>query len=820
MKAILLICISLILSINVLLSQETGKVGKDASIKPSAIATRISIPPRIDGVLNDQCWSQSTVTSNFKQFDPHYNGKARFKTDVRIVFDDEAIYVAGMMFDSHPDSVKRQLGARDDDDLNADYFAIGFDTYNNQQDAYYFGVSASGIQLDLREVDETFNAVWSSAVSLNDSGWVAEMRIPYSALRFPPLNVQTWGMQIMRKIRRNREEDHWALQEKGSQNKLNYWGTLQGLSNIDPPLRIAAIPYFSVGIQNNSKPDEGVKATNTNYNGGMDLKWGLNESFTLDMILMPDFSQVQSDKIEKNLSAFEQEYDEKRPFFNEGTDLFQKAGLFYSRRIGRTPLKYYSINDSLKEGEYVVSNPLNARLLNAIKLSGRTTKGTGLGFFNAITGNTWATIKNSIGNERKMVTDPVTNYNIMVIDQNLKNNSSIYLINTNVIRPEGWQQSNVTAAGIRLADKSSTYQVQVDLSVSSNTKPITNIRKENKKGIFYNVDFQKIKGNFRFVVFQNAMDKNYNQNDLGINRMNDWVERGTELSYNIYESKGIFKEVSHALFFFRQGSVSTKKNMITLIRYTGRTTFTNYLHVGYHLLVAPFERFDFYESRNSDAAFKLPGVNEYQFFFSSDYRKVLALDGTLNIAKDYKDGLWQYYNLMPIIRVSDRFKVTPQIEMHLAKNDKGWVSTNNNIIYFGNRDIQTITSSISAEYMFTNRMSLNLWLRQYRSKGDYNHFYTLLNDGSLEDNSEYQGDHNFNYNMFNIDLVYAWEFSPGSMLNIVWKNMIHKEDNLYQLDFFDNLNRLMKAPQINNLSLKVLYYLDYQMIKKKNMKSL
>jgi hypothetical protein len=368
---------------------------------------------------------------------------------------------------------------------------------------------------------------------------------------------------------------------------------------------------------------------------------------------------------------------------------------------------------------------------------------------------------------------------------------------------------------VRLAEKSSTYQIQVDLSVSSNTIPGNNSEKDNKKGIFYNVDIQKIKGNFRFVIFQNSMDKNYNQNDLGLNQMNNWVDRGAEFSYNIYETKGIFKEILQGLFFYRQGSLSTKQNMMSFVKYFGNTTFTNYLTVGYNVYVAPFKRYDFYEARNSDAVFQLPGFNEYQFFFSSDYRKVVALDGNLDIAKDYKDGLWEYYSLKPIIRFRDRFKVSPQVEFHLAHNDKGWVSSNNNVIYFGSRDRQTITNSISAEYMFTNRMSLNLWLRQYRSKGDYNKFFTLANDGSLVENNEYQGEHNFNYNMFNIDLVFAWEFSPGSMLNVVWKNAIHKEDDLYQLDYFDNLSRLMRSPQINNLSLKLLYYLDYQMITKK-----
>jgi len=305
---------------------------------PQAGIIRTDKPPRIDGILNDVSWEKATFLTEFVQFEPVLNAKPGLPTKVMLLYDDNALYIAAEMFDPNPDSIARQLGERDNEDLNADYFGVGFDTYNQQQDAYYYLVSASGIQVDGRIADETFDAVWESAVKINSNGWSVEMRIPYSALRFPAKDSQEWGFQVVRRIRRYREEIQWAPEEKGSGNRLVHWGKLTGFENIKPPLRLSFTPYVSANIQHNSDPALADDPWTSAFNGGMDIKLGINESFTMDMILLPDFSQVQSDKIQKNLTALELIYDENRTFFNEGTDLFQKGNLFYSRRIGRTPL--------------------------------------------------------------------------------------------------------------------------------------------------------------------------------------------------------------------------------------------------------------------------------------------------------------------------------------------------------------------------------------------------------------------------------------------------------------------------------------------------
>lgn len=783
-------------------------------------AVRVNESPSIDGILDEQVWSTSNVITEFRQRDPIFDVVPRFDTEVRIIYDNKAIYIGAIMYDPDPDSIKHELGVRDNDGLNADFFGIGFDTYNNKQDAYIFSVTASGVQTDSREADETYDAVWASAVKINGNGWNVELKIPYSALRFPSIETQEWGMQIVRSIRRNREEDFWSLEPKDADNNLNYWGTLKNLKGIDPPLRLSILPYLSAGVQHNSNKEVKNNGFSTSYNGGMDLKWGLNESFTLDMILLPDFSQVQSDEVEKNLSPFEIVYDENRPFFNEGTDLFQKGSLFYSRRIGHVPLRYYNAYDSLGEGDIMVKNPYTSNLLNAVKVSGRTSSGLGIGVFNAITGNTYAVISDSLENEREVLTDPLTNYNILVLDQNLPNNSSVYLINSNVSRPDGWQKSNVAGGGLKLGEKTNTYQLKFDISLSAIKHPLQNLEtdEQNKKpGVHYNLEFTKIKGNFRFNLYQLSMDKRYDRNDLGLNRTNDWLDRGLTLGYNIFKPFGKFRYLYQSINLFREEKISTDENINTVLTYRFNTTLINYLSLWGSAAYSPYDRYDYYEPRKAGRYWINTGYTQASFGFSSDYRKVLALDGNFDFSKDMDITKWSYFSLQPIIRFSDRFKLIPQCELQFGRDDKGFATIRNDSVYFGIRDIQTMINSISGEYKFTNKVSLSMWVRHYWQKAEYSDFLYLDANGQLNPtgyNDNFTYNYNYNYNSFNIDLVFGWEFSPGSMMNIVWKNAIQNEDQLHTLNYFRNFDRMVSSPQINNLSVKIIYYLDYQMLKK------
>ena len=789
-----------------------------------AFATKTSVAPKIDGILNDTVWNNAIIINDFVQSSPINNVAPSFKTEVKILYNNNAIYVGAFLYDPQPDSIYKELGNRDDD-LNADAFYIGFDTYNNQQDTYIFGVSASGVQSEIREMDNTYNAVWQSAVKITENGWCVEMKIPYSAIRFPQKEEQIWGLQLYRNLRRFREEDEWSLHKKGTSTELNYWGKLNGINHIEAPLRLSLTPYISVGLDHYPYNNEGESNYSSSFTGGMDLKYGLNESFTLDMSLLPDFSQVQSDNQVKNLSAFETVFSEQRPFFLEAVDLFSKGDLFYSRRIGRTPLLFYSVEDSLKDGEKIKSNPSQAKLLNATKLSGRNKNGLALGFFNAITGNTYATIEDSLKNRRKVLTDPLTNYNMVVFDQTLKNNSSFYLINTNVIRDNSnFRNSNVTASGFTLYEKTNTYLINGSAAISQLYYKNDTLQNQfiTTTGFKYNIATGKAAGNFKWRIFRNVMNNTYNANDLGITRLNNYVSNGAYINYNIYEPFGIFRNLYNNLYYERITNFKTGKLTDNYLNYNMNSTFKNYLSLWFSCYKSFNETYEYYEPARS-------GLTGRYFMYgknyglnggiSSDYRKKVSLDLNLSYSNILRDRSDHYYiGLTPIIRFNSKFTVNYTFAISKSYNNLGYVDYIDSIetIIYGNRDVQTIENTLYTKYMFKNDLFLSLRVRDYWSKGKYGKYYTLLENGYLDLNEAYTTTNDFNFNAFNIDLVFGWQFAPGSSLNIVWKNSVTEEKSIIINDFFDNLNNTVAAPQQNSVSIKLLYYLDYQTIKKKN----
>ncbi|MEL6652308.1 MAG: DUF5916 domain-containing protein, partial [Bacteroidota bacterium] len=429
-------------------------------------ANLIEGAPQIDGVLDEQLWENAISTKGaFIQSAPNNGQASEAISEVMVLYNDYSIYVGARLYDDQPDLIQKELGLRDNLDKNTDLFSIGFDPYLNRQNAFLFIVTAAGVQADAYAVpgDEDFNwnAVWNSAVKISDFGWSVEVEIPYSSLRFPKKEIQSWGVNFGRTIQRRNEETYWHPIDPNLNGFVNQFGTLNGLVGIKPPVRLQLTPYVTGYLQK----DPSFNTWRPSLNGGMDLKYGINESFTLDMSLIPDFGQVRSDNVVLNLGPFEVRFDETRPFFTEGTELFNAGdGLFYSRRVGEV----YGIDPILEENEVHVGGlPAIAPLVNATKLSGRTKGGLGLGFFNAVTNRSYSKAIDTLsGNERAVVVDPLTNFNVIVADQNLKNNSNISIINTNVTRSDGGRNANVTGSSFSFFDKSNTWNVSGSMGLS------------------------------------------------------------------------------------------------------------------------------------------------------------------------------------------------------------------------------------------------------------------------------------------------------------------------------------------------------------------
>ncbi|MBK7028600.1 MAG: carbohydrate binding family 9 domain-containing protein [Bacteroidales bacterium] len=782
-------------------------------------AARCVVPPRIDGVLNDASWANADPIMDFTQFLPLYGTKPSHPTEVRILYDDYAIYIGAKMKDLYPDSIPMQLGNRDDENMNADYFEIQFDTYDNQLDAYTFSLSVAGVQVDSRVTDDTYDGVWLSEVKVAEDGWIAEMKIPYSALRFPKTSLQNWGLQITRSFRRNREFDQWSLEKQGANNKLVHWGSLTNISDIEPPVRLSLTPYFAMAAEH--YPNDPGKDISTSFGGGMDLKFGLNESFTVDMTLLPDFSQVQSDNKIKNLTAFETIYDEQRPFFNEAVDLFEKGDIFYSRRIGKTPLNFLHDSSQLMDGERIIKNPVQQRLINATKLSGRTSSGLAIGLLNAVTANTYAIVEDTGEQQRKILTDPASNYNMIVLAQALKNNSEIFISNTNLVRAKNYRDANVTAAGIKLNDKSNTYSLNINGGVSQIFTPSETGENKNEVGYKFYTGLGKYNGNFLFTILKGMMNDTYNANDMGVNWYNNYHLNYASISYNIYQPWWRLRDIHNTLVLQNENNFTTSKVQKASLDLKSYGSTMKYLTIWVNASYEFLTTYDYYEPRVIGRYYRKPTSLTGNLGFSSDYRKPIALDVTLEVSNTASNHtLQRALSIHPIFRINNHFVFNYSFTSDYTGNQVGYAHHFSNqgvdSIIFGKRDITTIINALSGKYLFRNNLSINLNTRHYWSKGVYKSFYTLNTEGNTVEAPTYSGKHDFNFNVFTVDMVFSWVFAPGSSLNIVWKNAINPPDsNIPVPDFFTNIRNTFNSPQSNTVSFKILYYLDYQQLKRK-----
>jgi len=331
------------------------------SIQPFKIDEKVTI----DGVFDEEVWKHATVATDFIQTQPQPKEISTERTEVQIAYDDQAMYIAAKLFVKEGTPIYKELGQIDDLSVNAESFFVFFDTFNDDQNGFGFGLTAAGVQQDAKyspdSEDFQWNGVWESDVRVDENGWYAEMRIPFFNLRFSKQDSQDWGINFLRNIRHNREQAFWNHVDQNVNGFVNQWGELQNIESIDTPLRLFFTPFLSTNFSKVSN-----SPTQSDFNAGLDVKYGINESFTLDMTLIPDFGGVQSDEQILNLSPFEQAFEENRAFFTEGTELFGKNNLFQSRRIGQSPSGSGEVEGDLNQNEIIEFNQVELKVISAL----------------------------------------------------------------------------------------------------------------------------------------------------------------------------------------------------------------------------------------------------------------------------------------------------------------------------------------------------------------------------------------------------------------------------------------------------------------------
>ncbi|OQX97945.1 MAG: hypothetical protein B6I20_11720 [Bacteroidetes bacterium 4572_117] len=379
--------------------------------------------PEIDGLMDDDCWDLVEWTEDFTQTTPYENQDPSQETSFKILYDDNNLYVFVRAHDTEADKISRIMSRRDD--FTGDMIEINIDSDYDKQTAFSFTAMASGVKGDEaitqngNNWDGSWNPIWYLKTSIDDKGWNAEFKIPFSQLRFGKKEVHVWGIEMMRSIFRSEERSHWQFIPKGSPGFVHLFGELHGIKNIKPKRQVEILPYAVAKMERFEKEDENPFADgkSSNISAGIDGKIGITNDFILDFTVNPDFGQVEADPSEVNLTAFESYFSERRPFFVEGKSIYQfrpsstivinklnRDNLFYSRRIGRYPHHYPETGDN----EYV-DMPEATKILAAFKLSGKTKKGLSIGILESVTANEKAEIDNS-GSRREESVEPLTNY--------------------------------------------------------------------------------------------------------------------------------------------------------------------------------------------------------------------------------------------------------------------------------------------------------------------------------------------------------------------------------------------------------------------------
>ncbi len=799
--------------------------------KKKISAQRISRSLKVDGELDEPEWKTTPVADKFVALrpTPFKPENPDNRSEMYFLYNDEGIYIGGYFHEKFKDSISTELTGRDGFGNN-DFVGVIFDTYNDKINGFEYFVTPLGEQMDAKQApnpngnseDFSWNAVWQSGAKIHNDGWSFEMFLPYSAIRFGKKKVQDWGLNIVRRRQKNGEQLFWQSIDPTANGFLTQEGMLTGLTDIKPPLRLQFSPYFSVY---HDKP-VGTDKYKTRFGGGADVKYGLNQAFTLDMTLIPDFGQVVTDNKILNLSPFEVQFQENRPFFTEGTELFGKGGLFYSRRIGVEPnfRKYPSGSPE----DDITEDPQQAKIVNATKISGRTQKGLGVGILNAVTNPQYTTFMDRTnGKEHKEESMALTNYNVFVLDQTLKHNSSISFVNTNVMRSGHDYDANVSAVLFDFNDKKNKWNVGGNASVSN----LLGKDGKNITGYAHLIYFGKTSGKLNFSINQQLYNDKYDKSDLGYFTNNNTMDHSLWVGYNIIKPKKWFNQLHLNFNSFYSRLVTPidifKRKGFMYQSAGGNVNANGQLkslwYVGVNVNWG-FNYNDYYEARVPGRVFQNKGRVGMDIWWNSNEAKKLSWGGEVYGGQG---GVFKRRSITPTlfgkIRFNSKFSINNSLSMDFQNNNSGWAATMasgtgplNDTIIFSRRSLRTVEDVLSLKYNFNNKMGITLRTRHYWSKVAPQQFYQLDQYGKLgAPTAPFTQNVNQNYNFFSTDFVYTWQFAQGSFINVVWKDISQSFNRDFERNYFTNFDKTVKEPQSNSFSIRVIYFLDYLTAKHK-----
>jgi hypothetical protein len=828
--------------------------------------------PRIDGVLDDACWLEGEWTGDFRQQMPTEGAKPSQKTEFKILYDNENIYVAIKAYDNEPEKIDRQMSRRDD--RTGDIVGVNFDSYHDHRTGFEFDLTAAGSKMDLILTNDGFdvnwNPVWDGKVGPMDSGWISEIQIPLSQLRYSKQQEQVWGLHVWRWINRNRESDHWNLIPRDNVGYTYHFGEMHGLINLPSVSRIEFMPYLVGKIDAYPKEEGNPFADGFDPSGsfGLDGKFGIGSNFTVDYTINPDFGQVEADPSELNLTAFETYYEEKRPFFIEGRNIFEYSyddnQLFYSRRIGHAP-QYEPETDS---GEYV-DKPDYTSILGALKLTGKTRKGLSVGIMESLTAREWAEISSPEG-DHKTTAEPLTNYFVGRVQQDIHESNTMVggMITSTYrdIQDDHLKYLNKSAltggVDFRHYMKDKTYYIDfkaLGSRITGSPEAITLLQQESSRyyqrpdaphlkvdttatqilGTGGSLEFMKAaKGKWRYGIGTHWSSPGMELNDIGFQNNADNILEAQTLGYVENIPKGIFRTYEIQLTqinFWNFGGeylqsaleletnflFANKWNLHAQVEREGKALSVNLLRGGPGVYIYGRTNQDYFLS--TDEAKKLT--------FSAGYENTLS-DDRISKSHEFQAGfLW---------KITNSLQFSPEVSFDKSLDDYQYISTNiledQEYYLLGRLNRETFALTLRIDYAITPELTIQYYGSPYISMGRYSSFKTLADETAkdpedvfhtyTEDELKYNSgsrtyevynganpepvmtfaNPDFNFREFRSNLVARWEYRPGSVLYLVWtQNRISSED-ITNDDLGYNFSSLFGEPAENVFMLKFIYW--------------
>ena len=831
--------------------------GATATARVDAVSiAAVSGAVRVSGELTDEVWRTATPIEAFVQREPDDGGEPSQRTEFRVAYDATTLFVKVRAYDSEPDKILTYLTRRDLESP-CDWIHLGIDSYHDKRTAYEFAVNPSGVKMDRywfndTDRDDSWDAVWTVTVSRDREGWSAEFHIPFSQLRFTPSESITFGFAVVRQIGRLNETSSWPLLSRNASGFVSSFGELGGLSMAASPKRLEVVPYSVANLTRQSTGGNPLLDSSAPGGAlGLDMKYALTPGLTLTTTVNPDFGQVEADPAVVNLTAFETFFSERRPFFVEGSGNFNFSldcndgactGLFYSRRVGRSPQG----TDNLPSGDNIYTDtPTQTTILGAGKLTGRV-GGYSVGVMQAVTREAQARVQNGPIFSTQRV-EPLTSYTVGRARREFANQSSVGFMLTSTTRKLGdllrflpesaytggvdwdlrfsaryaltgyWVGSEVRgdpAAIERLQKNSRHYFQRPDLSSTGLDATRTALG-----GDAGQIAISKIGGeHVRFNSNIGFKSPGFDINDVGFLRRADtrsvsnWLQVRSNRPTRFFRSRNVnFNQ--YATWNFDGDRVNSGGNI------NAHATFINNWSIGAGYNINGLNLDD--RATRGGPVVAMEGSRGFWYYMNTDNRRAVSLDYNGGFGGDGHGSSWRNISPSVTYRPMPSLMVSAGVRYNTNTTDSQWVKRISDAAehyVFGHLDQTTVSLTGRVNYTMTPNLSLQLYAQPFVSAGDYSAFKQIANGRSADYGARYSPfgfdtvaneDPDFNEKSFRTTNVLRWEYKPGSTLFLVWQQARENDTVPGGFRVGREVHDIFGVAPKNVFLVKVAYWLNY-----------